>query len=203
MLRLRDIMTTDVIAVTPQTSMLSAMQLFAARHVTGAPVLEGSRVVGVVSVTDLMEFGGFEASADERVGEGIEPQQWGRAALLDDVERGNESVSALMEDLLSATSSDFLDDQRDEDATEAEALAEHEVGEVMTRRILALPPDESAANAAKLMQRAQIHRVLVMERNRLVGIVTTTDIARAVADGRLVQHTYVFNGGQEFDDRGS
>ena len=42
------------------------------------------------------------------------------------------------------------------------------------------------------MREHAIHRVLVMEQDRLRGIVTTSDIAAAVADHKLTTRTYVF-----------
>jgi CBS domain-containing protein len=35
------------------------------------------------------------------------------------------------------------------------------------------------------MQRLKVHRVLVLEAGKLVGILTTTDIVRAVAERRV------------------
>jgi CBS domain-containing protein len=42
------------------------------------------------------------------------------------------------------------------------------------------------------MKRAGIHRMFVMEGERLVGIVTTMDIARAVAEHKLYVRRFVF-----------
>jgi CBS domain-containing protein len=39
------------------------------------------------------------------------------------------------------------------------------------------------------MDAREVHRLLVLDRGRLVGILTMTDIARAVADGRLSDPT--------------
>jgi CBS domain-containing protein len=47
--------------------------------------------------------------------------------------------------------------------------------------------------AADAMQRTGAHRVLVMESNRLVGIVSALDVARAAAQHRLQDRRYVFN----------
>ena len=38
----------------------------------------------------------------------------------------------------------------------------------------------------------QIHRVLVMQGDILYGIVTTSDVAKAVAEHRIRNRTYVF-----------
>ena len=37
-----------------------------------------------------------------------------------------------------------------------------------------------------------MHRILVIEHDRLVGIVTALDLAKAVADHRIAERTYVF-----------
>lgn len=202
MLRVRDIMTTDVISVSPQTSLLNAVQLFADRQVTGAPVVEGSKVVGVVSMSDLMEFSGSSAESEARAGEGIEPENWADGMRREEVEREDEPAAALTSDFFGAAPmAAFVDELPDSGGDGGDVLAGHEVSELMTRKICAVCPDEYVADAAKMMQRARIHRVLVMEGGRLLGIVTTTDIARAVADGRLTTHTYVFNRERDFDDR--
>src|SRR5215510_13878698 len=54
MLRLRDIMTTDVLPVSPETSVRDAMELLARHHVSGAPVIANHQLVGVVTTTDLL-----------------------------------------------------------------------------------------------------------------------------------------------------
>lgn len=63
-------------------------------------------------------------------------------------------------------------------------LGEHTVGEVMSRRVFAVDPEESVRAAARLMAALQIHRVLVLEQGKLVGLLSSMDLVRAVADGR-------------------
>jgi CBS domain-containing protein len=43
------------------------------------------------------------------------------------------------------------------------------------------------------MQKYGVHRVLVVSHGKLVGIVSAMDIAKAVADAKLVNRVYVFN----------
>ena len=69
-------------------------------------------------------------------------------------------------------------------------LSQHTVAEVMTRRVYALPPTADVAAAAHRMHASNVHRVLVMERGRLVGMVTTMDVVRAVADHRLMHGAF-------------
>jgi len=71
----------------------------------------------------------------------------------------------------------------EEDASE-EGL---KVSEVMTPKVIAVTPDDSVAEAARLMKEHGIGSVVVMEGDKLVGILTERDIiTRFVAkeDGR-------------------
>lgn len=78
-------------------------------------------------------------------------------------------------------------------ADERDPLDEHGALEVMTHSILALPPEAPVKQAADEMRTAGVHRLLVMEGETLLGIVTTMDVADAVADHRLTARTYVFD----------
>ncbi len=56
MLILRDIMTPDPVTLTPQTSIRDAVEFLRSRGISGAPVVSGTRVVGVVSNSDFVDF---------------------------------------------------------------------------------------------------------------------------------------------------
>lgn len=56
MLELQDIMTRDVIALDPEMSLREALEILTTRHISGAPVVEAARVVGVLSAMDIIEF---------------------------------------------------------------------------------------------------------------------------------------------------
>jgi CBS domain-containing protein len=51
----RDIMSAPVITVTLDTSVQACMQLMTERHVRHLPVIEGARVIGVISIGDLVK----------------------------------------------------------------------------------------------------------------------------------------------------
>ncbi len=59
------------------------------------------------------------------------------------------------------------------------------VREIMTTRPFTVAPDEDVREAARQMLYADVHRLFVAEEDRLVGVVSTTDIVRAVANGKL------------------
>lgn len=189
MLRIRDIMTTEVVTLSPDLSLRDAMDVLTTRHITGAPVVSAGRVVGVVSLTDLAEFAAqspgvptFRAPVED----------------LDDWENAGDAVyddgppSAFFVELWDDVGAEVTQRFEQIDAPEWNALEDHTVGEAMNRRISVLPADAPVDHAAAVMRRAGIHRVLVMDGNTLEGVLTTTDIANAVADHRITSRVYVF-----------
>jgi CBS domain-containing protein len=191
MLRLRDIMTTDVITVSPELSVRDAMHLLLTRHVTGAPVVAQNRVVGVVSTTDLLAF-----AADSLV---PEPERtadddWADIDAQTEPVEGDEPSGTWFAELQDPAPADVA--QRFDDLASArphpDGLAQHTVSEIMNHNVCFLTGTTRVDEAADFMRRAAIHRVLVMDGGDLKGIVTLKDIADAVADHKLTAHTYTF-----------
>lgn len=198
MLRLRDIMTTDVVTVSPDLTLRDAMSLLSTRHVSGAPVVSGTKVIGVVSLTDLAEFAasepGVPTARPQRAEEEWEvPTEW--------VE-GEEAPGNFFAEMWEDAGADVSERFAEVTGPEWNVLEEHTVSEVMNRTLCSLPPDTLVDKAADFMRTAAVHRVLVMEGDALVGLVTTKDIADAVADHKLTNRTYVFGRKADFDERG-
>lgn len=129
---LRDIMNPAVITLGADMSVGEAEGRLARHRISGAPVLQGGRVIGVVSTRDL------------RAAHDIKPAT-------DAPERNvGESETAIPT-----------------------------VKDIMTRRVVALPPAATVDEAADLMRQEHVHRVLVMQGDYLLGVVSTSDIARA------------------------
>jgi CBS domain-containing protein len=51
----KDIMTSPVLTVTPETTVQQCMQLMTERRVRHLPVLEGTRIIGMISIGDLVK----------------------------------------------------------------------------------------------------------------------------------------------------
>jgi len=64
-------------------------------------------------------------------------------------------------------------------------MEETSVRDIMTPRPYIIAPDEDVREAARQMLYAEVHRLFVAEGDRLVGVLSTTDIVRAVATGKL------------------
>lgn len=177
MLEIRDVMTRHVHTVTPETTMREAAELFARHHISGAPVVAGHRVVGVVSAADLLAFVAANdnrgPAGEERVDEGSEERS------LEEFE--DEATSLYFRERTQELDSDDTEPFIMDDTKPADLFSDHTVGEVMTRRICSLPPDAKVAEAARYMWQAGIHRVLVLEGEHLAGIVSMSDLAAVLS----------------------
>ncbi len=67
-----------------------------------------------------------------------------------------------------------------------ERAAAMQVRDIMTTELIAVPGDRPVREIARDLLARRMHRVLVTEGRRLLGLVTTMDLIRAIADGRLV-----------------
>jgi CBS domain-containing protein len=85
------------------------------------------------------------------------------------------------------SSTDVLTSEAEaENASAREELFENTVvGDIMTRRPLTVSPNTQVREAAQQMLYAEIHRLFVVENQRVVGVISTTDIMRAVATGQI------------------
>jgi predicted transcriptional regulator len=73
-----------------------------------------------------------------------------------------------------------------DDPASRQALFENtEVREIMTPRPFIIAPGEDIREAARRMLYADVHRLFVAEGDQVLGIISTTDIVRAVAIGKL------------------
>jgi CBS domain-containing protein len=100
-------------------------------------------------------------------------------------EEGEEAPGAFFVDTWSDAGADTVERLRSVDSPEWDLLSERTVAEAMSRAIVSASPSDELATAAHRMEGANIHRLLVMDRGRLVGIVTTSDVTRAVAHPRV------------------
>jgi predicted transcriptional regulator len=57
------------------------------------------------------------------------------------------------------------------------------VRDVMSTSLVFCAPDADAREVSRRMQDAQVRRILVLEGRRLVGVISTADLARATGQG--------------------
>jgi CBS domain-containing protein len=158
------------------------VELLARQHIGGAPVMEGNRVVGVVTADDVLSFLASEPVVP-RVRE--EEQEYEAEPEEEPAEEGVEAPAAFFADTWSDAGAEAVERFEALESPEWDLLGEHVVAEAMTRRLLRIGPDQEVSKAAKVMHDERVHRLLVMDGKDLFGIVTATDVMNAVAEGRL------------------
>jgi len=57
------------------------------------------------------------------------------------------------------------------------------LSQVMTKPLLVVAPNQTVWEAAEIMKNMEIHRVVVQEGNKIIGIVTTTDLVKIFSFG--------------------
>ena len=171
MSRLRDIKTSEVVTLNPEMTLREAIGILRAENVNGAPVVHGGQVVGVASVSDILDF---EVQTPLVPVEYQIQNEW--TSTQD--ETTEMDVPTFFSDTWDGTGIDLA-------SAEWDLLGDHLVGDVMTRGLFALPPETPLDQAAKYMTTRGIHRVLVMDGMRLLGIASASDFVRAVAEHRV------------------
>jgi CBS domain-containing protein len=148
-LHARDVLTTDVATVTPDTPVAAIARMFADRGISAAAVTDADgTLLGIVTESDIIRR---LADEDEQ------PSGW---------------IARLLES----------------PAAKAERYARShgvKAGAVMTTELVTVGPEESAAHVAHLMEEHHIRRVLVTQNGRLVGMVTRSDLVRALVSQQL------------------
>jgi CBS domain-containing protein len=150
-----EVMTGDVVCVSADMSVREAERLLLERRVSGAPVLDGPRVVGVVSIVDVL---------------------W--AFHEEHLDRQRVSAFYLSPFSLSLPS---LEQFTPSSGPTIGGLPERRVRDVMTPHLLTVSSADPVATAAERMMDHRVHRLVVIDEGRLVGIVTALDLLRLVA----------------------
>lgn len=156
-MRVRDLMTTLVRTVPPEMTLTELERFLLATRLSGAPVVKDGRLVGVVSRSDVVrqlvvERTQAEYAADARFS-GL--ASWHHLPDLEMTEWISEAVG--------------------------EHLEHVRVGDIMITHVITVAPDADIRDAARLMIKHHVHRVLVVEDGAVRGILSTTDLVRLVA----------------------
>lgn len=179
MLTVRDIMNPKVVTVTPDTTVRQLARILADEEISGAPVVDGNgSLLGVVSATDVVRL----AAEDAEIHVAASALPADRMAVPDP--DGDEEVDPDPYGFFLPEDSPFTGERLLDQFAETE-LDSVQVGEIMTPVTFSIAPGDSLKELADFLVRGRIHRAVVVEHDRLLGIVTSGDVLRAVADGRL------------------
>lgn len=148
----RDIMTPDVVSVPTTMSVRMLAATFRDNHITGAAVVNAAgKLIGAVSETDIVE-----RDAQPRV----------RAIVV----RPGPDEGRAFEDLSPQA------------VLEAEQIPDKAtVADIFSPYVVTANPDTRLEELAAQMVRHRVHRLFIVDREKLAGIVSSMDVMRAVA----------------------
>ncbi len=159
-----DIMETDVVTVRPDLPIKNLIEVLEENEITGAPVVDSEEnVVGVVSSTDVMRLAAEEEEEEE---------SGARAGSSEEAEETGYFYAGGSGGFLPALPAGLPKTR----------IGTRPVRDAMTRATFSVRPDASLSEAARFLHQAGIHRALVFDGSRLLGLVTTMGIVAAVGE---------------------
>lgn len=180
MVTVRDLMKTDVVTADPDMSVRELARTLADLGISGVPVVSPSgEVLGVASSTDVVRV-----AAEEREIR-VSSARWVPALDLaepSDVE--DDDVDPFSDFFLPEDAPVLAPELGSADADEG-PLDRLTVADIMTPVSFSVSPSATVRELSDFLVRGRIHRAVVLEEGRLLGIVTTMDVLRALADGRV------------------
>ena len=172
-----DIMRTELVTVGPDMSVHDLSRLLADNEISGAPVVDvDGEVLGVVSMTDIVRLAGSEAD----IHASPSPLVAGELSLEPPQEEEYEEEQDVVDYFRHAHAPPVMAGPAGGEAAGSD-LDHFDVREIMTPANFHIHPDSDLRELAVFLLRGRIHRALVMEDDRLVGIVTTVDLLRTMA----------------------
>ncbi|NMB85482.1 MAG: Inosine-5'-monophosphate dehydrogenase [Methanosaeta sp. PtaB.Bin018] len=148
-MKVRDVMNVKPISIQADRSVSEAARILRENKISGMPVLDGERLVGIVSESDILRL----LSVEEDSGNLWLPSPF-------------EVFEVPFRDLV----------KWEKMRASMDEIPKRKVADVMSRNLHEVGPDDTIEEAASIMTRHRINRLPVVVEGRLVGIVTRGDI---------------------------
>ncbi len=156
----RDAMEKDVHTIPPDLPLAEFEERSIECGVSGFPVVEKDRLVGIVSRSDVIRTLAVERTYEGQLSDSYDdPSNDGPAEAAQHVADTEARVGARISRLC--------------------------VKDAMCSDVATAEPGQPIEEAAGRMVERRVHRLPVVEGDRLAGIITALDVARLVAEGRL------------------
>lgn len=157
--KVRDVMTTQVVALSPDNTIKEATRKLAVENLAGAPVVDkGNHMVGIISQNDIL-------------------------GLLLKYSNKLEAAGIPGGDLLSS----FREGNADPKLKAAlDEISNTKVEDIMIRTVLTTSPDDSIMSLLKSMVNMDVSRVPVVDRGVLLGIVSRSDITFSLYKMKMI-----------------
>jgi CBS domain-containing protein len=155
MKKVRDFMNCNVICLDPENSIFDAAKIFSEKNISGAPVVKDGKIVGIISISDIIRFISMK---------------------LQKAETPLPSLSLLIFEFIKS-SKDYLTFKK-----EMKKISKVKVKDVMSTRVVCISPEASIIEAASLMEKNDVNRLPVVENDKLVGIIAREDLVKAIIE---------------------
>ena len=152
-MKVKDVMNPNIVFCKPDNTIREAAKILKENNVSGAPVLEGEELVGIISEADLLKLLILPEKGGLWLPSPFEVIEVPIRELL-----GWEETKKMLSDVGST-----------------------KIEEIMTKDVHTISSKASVEEASEHMIRHRINRLPVTEDNRLVGIVTRGDIIQGLA----------------------
>jgi CBS domain-containing protein len=153
MMLVKDVMTPDPVTVRIDSPVREAAGLLRKYHIGGLPVMDGERVAGIVTETDVL-------------------------SLLDTGDLSSDLWLPSPLEVIEVPVREFINWERTKRALTD--IGDMEVRRVMSSPVIAIDEESDITDAAAQMLQEGIARLPVLRDGRLVGIVTRADIVQGL-----------------------
>ncbi len=176
----REIMQTDLVTTPPDAPVREFVELLERHGITGAPVVDShdEALVGVATLKDVIrlarELGEVPEAVRWALGVGTPAPQ---AAFLGQDPGEGEFFAYYV-----TPEGQYIDVRDRIDALSDNVFEGYEVQDIMTPEPVTIEASASRRELARLLRDKEVRRALVVDEGKLVGIVTTSDIVRSLAD---------------------
>ncbi|MCD1295488.1 histidine kinase [Methanocella sp. CWC-04] len=149
-MKIEEVMTKEVVTCSPSDSIEKVIKLMGEQNVSGLPVVEEGKVVGIITEGDILKL----LSVPEH-----SSTLW---------------LPSPLEVILEIPFRDLM--QLRELQKSYNDIGEKPISNIMSRNVRSISPDKDIEDAASLMMRYNINRLPVVKDGKLVGIVAREDI---------------------------
>lgn len=152
-MKVKDVMNSNVVSCKPDDTVREAARVLKENNISGAPVLEGEELVGIVSEGDLLKLLILPEKGELWLPSPFEVIEVPIRELF-----GWEETKKMLSDVGST-----------------------KIEEIMTKDVHTISSEASVEEASEHMIRHRINRLPVTEDSRVVGIITRGDIIKGLA----------------------
>lgn len=149
-MKVSEVMTKDVITCRPSDPVDGVVKLMSEKDISGLPVVDGDKVVGMVTEADIM-----------------------RLLVVPEPSRTLWMPSPL-EVLIEIPLKEIIQLRRLQQSVKD--AGGQNVGNIMQKDVLSISPDDDIEDAASAMVKHKVNRLIVLKDGKLVGIITRDDI---------------------------